>query len=183
MPDDAFADLVRKARGGDPRAAEVLVREYEPAIRREVRLMTTSTKRHIVETVDVCQSVMKSFFIRIAAGQFDVSEPGQLFALLKKMARNKVRERLRKRREDRMPDYEPYSTENDPAWPIVAKDLLENVERRLDSDERLLWQRRREGRSWDEIAAEVGKRPDALKKRYSRAIDRVSQELGLEGLV
>jgi hypothetical protein len=34
----AFADLLRRVRAGDPQAAEDLVRQYEPALRLELRL-------------------------------------------------------------------------------------------------------------------------------------------------
>jgi hypothetical protein len=40
--------------------------------------------------------------------------------------------------------------------------------------------RRALGRSWADIAAEVGGKPDALRLRLSRAADRVAHDLGLD---
>src|SRR5262245_914953 len=45
MSDDAsFQDLIRRVRGGDDAAAAELVRRYEPAIRRVVRLRLTDAR-------------------------------------------------------------------------------------------------------------------------------------------
>jgi len=39
------------------------------------------------------------------------------------------------------------------------------------------------GRDWAQIAAEKGGSAEALRKQLARAIERVSQELGLEGSI
>src|SRR3712207_3852792 len=97
MPDDdSFADLLARVRAGDPAAAAALVRKYEPAIRVAVRahLVDPGLRRHF-DSMDVCQSVLGSFFVRAAAGQYDVGSPAQLVGLLVKMTRNKVAMRAR----------------------------------------------------------------------------------------
>jgi hypothetical protein len=58
--------------------------------------------------------------------------------------------------------------------------LLQEVRRRLTDDERRLADWRAEWREWSEIAAEVGGSAEALRKRLARALDRVSNQLGLE---
>jgi len=40
--------------------------------------------------MDICQSVFASFFVRTAAGQFDIEQPDQLLKLLVAIARNKL---------------------------------------------------------------------------------------------
>src|SRR6516225_7135137 len=66
--DNIFACLIRRLRGGDPRAAEELVREYEPAIRLEVHCRLRDPRlRRAFDSLDVCQSVLASFFVRAAA--------------------------------------------------------------------------------------------------------------------
>ena len=47
---------------------------------------------------------MVSFFVRVAAGQFDLEGPGQLVALLVKMAQNKLAEHTRRHRRASLPD-------------------------------------------------------------------------------
>ena len=70
--------------------------------------------------------------------------------------------------------------ETSPSGRLVWKDLLHEVRRRLTEDERRLADRRAERWEWAEIAAEVGGTPDAVRKRLTRALDRVSNQLGLE---
>ena len=50
-----------------------------------------------------------------------------------------------------------------------------------DSAERQLIELRNAGRDWASIAAELGGTAVALRQQLSRAISRVSAELGLEG--
>src|SRR6476620_5323646 len=91
-----FADLLERVRSGDSDAAFELVRKYETAIRVAVRTRLSDPKlRRQFDSVDVCQSVLASFFLRAAAGQYDLRDPAQLVALLTKMAHNKLAMRAR----------------------------------------------------------------------------------------
>ena len=80
-----YAEFIRRIRQGDEQAAEELVRRYEPEIRLEVRgwlrLRNPGLKR-VFDSMDICQSVMASFFARAAVGDFDLEEPPQLIRLL-----------------------------------------------------------------------------------------------------
>lgn len=88
---DMFTSFLSRIRSGDARAAEELVRRYEPAIRLAVRTrLTDPALRRQFDSVDICQSVLASFFVRAAAGQYDLSDPAQLTALLVRMAHNKL---------------------------------------------------------------------------------------------
>ena len=88
---DDFGELIVRVRAGDQGAATEIVRRYEPLIRREVRLkLENSRLRRVLDSMDVCQSVLASFFVRAAAGQYDLDQPGQLVQLLVKIAQNKV---------------------------------------------------------------------------------------------
>ena len=81
---------------GDQSAAVELVRRYEPAVRRVVRLQMRDPRlRRILDSMDVCQSVLASFFLRAATGQYDLNQPAQLLRLLAVMARNKVASQAR----------------------------------------------------------------------------------------
>src|SRR5215510_13664761 len=91
--DDSDVELFRRVRAGDANAAAELVRQYEPAIRRRVRVwlrLQDPRLQRVFDSMDVCQSVLASFFVRAAAGQYDLQEPGQLIALLFRMARHKL---------------------------------------------------------------------------------------------
>ena len=53
------------------------------------------------------------------------------------------------------------------------------MRRRLTPEERYLAEQRALGRPWAELAAELGKKAEALRKQHDRGIDRVVRELGL----
>src|SRR5262252_3278341 len=105
-PQVSFAEFLRRIRAGDQEAAAELVRLYEPAIRLEIRRrLNDPSLTSLFGSVDICQSVLCSFFVRVAVGQYDLDEPGQLLGLLVAMARNKVafhvRQEHRQRRDSR----------------------------------------------------------------------------------
>lgn len=191
-PDRAdFGDLVRRVRAGDDQAAAELVRQYEPAVRLEVRLrLRDSRLRRNLDSLDVCQSVLASFFVRAAAGQYDLEGPGQLLKLLVTIVRNKVASRARREqaecRDHRRIDpgaveaLEVVDAAPGPSRLAAAKELLHEFRRRLTEEERRLADLRAEGHAWTEIAAEMGGTPDGRRMQLSRAAQRVGRLLGLD---
>lgn len=192
-----FGELLERVRRGDAEAAESLVRHFEPAIRRVVRLRLANLPlQSVVESMDVCQSVMASFFVRMNLGQYELDSPNQLVALLATMARSKLAEQSRhemaqkrdRRRLDRSDDAATNveSGAPSPSRVVQARELLDQVNDRLTDEERELATLRSEGNDWNSIAQIAEQRdgkataPDALRKRLARAIDRVAEELGLE---
>jgi RNA polymerase sigma-70 factor (ECF subfamily) len=191
---NAFRDLIVRVRSGDARAAEELVRRYEPAIRLAVRVrLTDPALRRRLDSTDICNSVLANFFVRAAAGQFELEQPAQLLRLLTTMARHHVTNLALKhhaaRRDCRRlqrgePDAETFVDPGpSPSQVVAHRELVEAVRQKLSPDERRLAEQRALGRSWAEIAADVGGRPDALRMRLARALDRVVAELGLPELV
>jgi RNA polymerase sigma-70 factor (ECF subfamily) len=188
---ELFADFLRRIRAGDERAAAELVERYEPLIRRSIRLrLTDPSLARLVDTTDICQSVLGSFFVRAAAGEYELNEPGQLVALLTRMARNKLASQARRnqaqRRDGRrraagdVNDLDPAGTGTTPSRVLAARDLLDEVRRRLGDEERRLADLRAQGMGWAEVAAAVGGTPDGRRMQLTRALDRVTQELGLD---
>ena len=52
------------------------MRRYEPVVRRLIRLQLEDSKlNRLVDSVDVCQSILASFFLRAQAGQFELEAP------------------------------------------------------------------------------------------------------------
>src|SRR5262245_46415706 len=97
--DSAFGNLIRGVRAGDEQAAVAFVNQYERLVRRQVRWYMTDPKLcRLFDPEDVCQMVLASFFLRAAAGQYEVDRPEQLVRLLTTMTRNKVAWLARKRR-------------------------------------------------------------------------------------
>src|SRR5215218_6622730 len=97
--EQTFHDLIQRVRSGDQDAATELVRRYEPAVRRAVRIRLADTRLgRAFDSMDICQSVMASFFVRTALGQYDLDTPAQLLKLLASMARNKLADQVEKQR-------------------------------------------------------------------------------------
>jgi RNA polymerase sigma-70 factor (ECF subfamily) len=186
-----FEDLIRRVRAWDQEAAAELVRRYEPAIRRAVRFRLAEARLgNLLDSMDVCQSVLKSFFVRAASGQYSLETPEQVQSLLTAMARNKLASQSRKqgtlRRDSRRvsPIGEGGSwlvaPGDSPSAAMVVFDLQQEVQRRLAPDEWQLLELKNQGYDWAAIAARVGGNAESLRKKLARAIDRVIDELGLD---
>jgi RNA polymerase sigma factor (sigma-70 family) len=186
-----FAEFIARIRAGDARAAEELVRTYEPLVRRAVRIRLEDRRlERLFDSMDVCQSVLKSFFVRTAAGQYDLDEPGQLVGLLVAMAGTKLacesrRQHRQQRDQRRVKEGDEAlagvaTTDPSPSRAAAAKDLLAAARERLSAEERALADLRAEGLTWGEVAARVGGTAQARRVQLGRALDRVAGELGLE---
>jgi RNA polymerase sigma-70 factor (ECF subfamily) len=140
--------------------------------------------------MDVCQSVLASFFVRAAAGQYDLTRPEQLVALLVGMARNKLLMQARRfrtggrdvRRVAAAADDAPAIPDRAPGPErhAVGRELLGLLLDRLDAPERELAQRRAVGQTWADIARDLGGTPQAHRMRLARAVDRVGADLGID---
>ncbi len=188
--DSSFRELIQQVRAGDQNAAAELVRHYESAIRRAVRFRLYNPRlRSLCDSMDICQSVLASFFVRTAAGQYDVDTPEQLVKLLTTMARNKLASHARKERvttndvlrlDDLVEASQPQSAEPDPGDEASARELCQEVLMRLSAEERELVELRNRGYDWATRAREKNRTAVVLRKRLSRALDRVLQEVGVE---
>jgi hypothetical protein len=99
------------------------------------------------------------------------------------MALNKLRKLARKHPAPApgLPEsHEPVDRRPGPAQVVAGRELLHEFRGRLSEEERRLADLRSAGRSWAAIAGEVGGTEDAVRKRYARALARVSGELGLD---
>jgi RNA polymerase sigma-70 factor (ECF subfamily) len=187
MHNDPFRQLIERVRQRDAEACEVLVRDYGPVILREARMrLGASQLRSLLDSQDVCQSVLKSFLARVVKGQYQLQEPAQLIGLLVSMTRNKVVDNAR-RETTRRAAYRWHAAESahaatgrmatdreSPEQMAIAHELLETYRRQLVQDEWTLFERRMEGHTWAEISAATGESAGALRKRLRRALDRVA---------
>jgi RNA polymerase sigma-70 factor (ECF subfamily) len=189
--DAEFEHLISRVRAGDSDAAAELVRQYESSVRIVVRarLFDAEMCRQF-DSMDICQSVLASFFVRVAAGQFELQTPAQLVALLTKMAQNKLawhmRYNLQQRRDVRR--MEPKSGEamqrcsnkGDPARQVAAKELLERTWQSMNSDLREIATRRLDGQSWAQVAEAIGGTAGARRMQFERGLDEIAEQLGID---
>ena len=187
-----YEDFIRRIRAGDEQAAADLVRMFEPEIRLEVRTwlrVRDPRLRRLFDSMDICQSVLASFFVRAAVGDFDLDRPEQLAGLLAGIARNKLSEQIkhhqRQRRDVRRVDASAETNDlanssvETPSQRVAGRELLNEVRKRLSEEENRLVDLRSQGRDWASVAAELGGTSEARRKQLARAVERVERELGL----
>ncbi len=189
-PDPSFDELIRRVSSGDEQAAAWLVRDFEPIIRRVLRArLRNAGARREFDSMDICQSVLATFFVRVAAGQYDLKQPDDLIKLLLTMTRNKVAEKMRRqhrlRRDSRrtvdgVEELSLAGRDPSPSSMVAGKELLEEARRRLSKEERQLVELRGQGHSWEEVAASLGGTSGARRNQLARSLDRVAVELRLD---
>jgi RNA polymerase sigma-70 factor (ECF subfamily) len=185
----SFSELIGRVRAGDPEAAAELVQRYEPVLRRTIRVRLRDARlRRLLDSSDICQLVLASFFFRATLGHYELDTPDQLLQLLVVMARHKLAKQIRyqcaQRRDHRR--VEPVPAEEwqlttplaPPSAQLAARELLERIRERLSAAEQRLLELRRQGQDWAEVAATVGGNPEAVRKQLARAIQRVARHLG-----
>ncbi len=188
---ESFEQLIERVRAGDDQAAGDLVRLYEPEVRRFIHFrLTTPALRRLVDSLDICQSVLANFFVHLDKGGLQLEHPDQLRRLLMTMARNKLHDHARRmkaaRRDARRLEMggdaslqHVADAMDGPAEQIMSEELVVALRSRLSDDELYLVDQRFGGRSWSELALELQTSAEALRKRMTRAMDRAATELGL----
>ncbi len=186
-----FARLIRLVRGGDADAAAKLLQQFEPELRIIARAKLNDPQlRRLVDSMDICQSILGNFFFRASAGQFDIESPAQLQQLLAVMIRNKVTDHARRQKAVRrdvgrllnhpVEDVPLANSGDTPSHMVAAKELASAAKKQFTPDELAIIERRIGGASWDEIASELELSPDAVRKQMKRATDRVAKSLGID---
>lgn len=189
--ESSFVSLIERVRRGDNDAARSLLDRYEPVLRRIVAMRLLDRKlRGVVDTEDICQSVLGSFFVRLGLGQYEIDDENDLLRLLATMVRNKVVSKKRRRsletREDvRLSIQERMGvnragSETTPSKSLTYEELVRAAEGMLSSEERELISLRQQGIGWIEIGTRLGAQPECLRKRMARTMDLVIEQLGLD---
>jgi RNA polymerase sigma factor (sigma-70 family) len=182
-----FADFLSRVRAGDDEAARELVRQYEPLIRREVRMLIGDDRlNRAFDSMDVSQSVLASFFKRAEAGNYQIERFEQLAKLLVAMARNKLVSRVRSERrlirDARRLSAEPEVLEQvvdsspSPSEQLARHEELELFKSALSDEERAIYELRTDGLSWAEVAARLGGTGHARRMQFSRGLERLERQ-------
>jgi DNA-directed RNA polymerase specialized sigma24 family protein len=185
-----FDNYLERLRRGDEDATRSFVAKYEPFIRRTLRFrIARASLQSAADSVDVCQSVLGGFLLRLASGDYALATEEDLQRLLVAIANKKFlvlnrRETAAKRDHRQTQSLEDMKNlavvENESKQRIAHADLLHEVTQRLAPDEQILFGWRRDGLAWNQIAEQLSEDVLTLRKRLSRALHRVAVELKLE---
>lgn len=189
---ETLVELIARVRNGDQEAAAQLVMEYEPIVRRVVRLKLGDHRlQRAFDSMDFCQSVLASFFVRAASGEFELKEPSNLINLLATMARNKVvsvtRQEYRHRRDVRRITSSDTQQLNNlhketetPSVILAGKELLMRAAELMNHEEKKISALRAAGLSWDQVAQDIGGTAQARRIQFARTMRRVLNQLGID---
>jgi DNA-directed RNA polymerase specialized sigma24 family protein len=158
-----------------------------------VRARMDARLRSRRESVDVCQSVVKSFVQDFHAGKVAFENEAALAGYLQTVVKNKLADLARmdtalRRGGGRAdaPMYDPV-TGSDNAPPddgagvstvVADAEARERMMATLSDEDRRLFDLRARGLEWDQIAQVTGETSAALRKRWSRMQQRLGDELG-----
>ncbi|MEZ6134955.1 MAG: ECF-type sigma factor [Pirellulaceae bacterium] len=192
MADDQiqFKVFLAAIRSGDAQAAQRLVTQYESLLRREIRFrMRDPRLRRVLDSGDVCQSVLASFFVRATAGQFELNEEHDLLRLLMSMAKRKTAAAARRaysqKRDVRLSlpigEYDqPLRNSHSPSKQVAYAELASLLDQELSAEERKIVALRNDSCTWQQIADHMGGTADKRRIQLSRAVERVCRKLGLD---
>lgn len=196
MPqDDPTLILIQRAKTGDREAVEELYVRYVPRVLAAVRCRLGPELRRKVESWDVLQEVMLESLKTV--DDFDPRSEGAFLHWLSQVALNRIRDMndfFRARKRDMQREQPPAAgsvAEKSPLHEVAVESLptpsqvlmlaedVAQLERALDQlsaeDRELIVSRKLEGRTFGEIAEELGVSADAVRMRTNRALARLVQ--------
>jgi RNA polymerase sigma factor (sigma-70 family) len=175
-----FQKFVEILRGGNAEAVDRLLSDFDPFLRRAIRRrLFDGRARRLVDTGDILQSLLKDFLSRDPTGDAAVSAR-RLRAYLAAAAQYKISKKIRKERRrtaDLEEVSEPASPDPMPCKRAEDRDFIETMRSRLDDHNRRLFDLSRQGRTWRQIADEIGGHPDSLRIQLRRSVASVLTEI------
>ncbi|MCC6511984.1 MAG: sigma-70 family RNA polymerase sigma factor, partial [Pirellulaceae bacterium] len=177
--DEQFVHLMARATSGDIDAQTDICSQYERQVRIVARVLLGAALRPHLDSMDLMQSVHKSLLMGLRDKRFDVSSPEKLVSLACTIVRRKVARKWRINRRQIMLD--THATTHDTleatlhtltpggTTPMEKAALTESIQslcEGLSDVERVMVQRRMEGFTTGEVAAELKIHPVAIRVRW-----------------
>jgi RNA polymerase sigma-70 factor, ECF subfamily len=184
MARDSFADLMGRLRQGEQDAAARLFDGYARRLIGLAYRHLDSRLRQKVGPEDVMQSVLKSFFARQRAGQFELADWDGLWALLVRITLHKcghqveyyraacrdvTREQAALGSDESVHAFQALAAEPSPDEAAHLAELTEEVMKSLGSDrERQIFALSLEGHTPVEISEQVGRTDRTVQRTLAR---------------
>lgn len=194
MDDPRFADLIRRARTGDDSATAELLSRFEPEVRTMVRVRLPRALRSRFDSMDFVQAVWKSVFTGELPnpGVATFADASQFRGFLAGVARNKIfeehrrqtrtkkydiarEERLYVRKGEREVPIDLAGSEPTPSENVQAVDRLGQLVEGRPREEAEIIDLRRQGLTYDEIAAKIGLHERSVRRVIDAARRRMEE--------
>jgi RNA polymerase sigma-70 factor (ECF subfamily) len=170
--ESSFDEVMARLRAGDQDAARQIFQRFAGRLIALAHERLDCLVRRKVDPEDVVQSALKSFFLRYAAGQFDVGDWNSLWGLLVVITLRKCGREIKHfhgpqhdvRREaaaqagsEATDAWEALADEPTPAEAAMLAETIEQVVGELGPRERRVFELRLQGCTVPEISAEVSR--------------------------
>lgn len=177
-------------REGDATAQEELLSHVELILRRYVHHSAGDQLKSLEESTDLSQSLLLGFHMALSRGKVELDNESALRAYLRTMVRNQLANRsdamkAAKRGKGKRPvSLDDEAGLNPPIDNITASvtfrltEMQDRIRQELSPDEEAILEGRLVGRSYPEIAEDLGKSADAVRVMWGRARERL-RERGL----
>ena len=192
MDESGFDDLIRRARAGDGPATAELLSRFEPEVRTMVRVRLPRALRNRFDSMDFVQAIWKSVFTGEVPdpGAATFADESQFRGFLAGVARNKIfeehrrqtrtkkydigrEERLYVRRGEREVPIDVAGSEPTPSENVQADDRLGQLVEGRSPEEAEIIDLRRQGLTYDEIAARIGLNERSVRRVIDAARRRM----------
>jgi DNA-directed RNA polymerase specialized sigma24 family protein len=177
--------LARATTAADPAAREAAFDELLRLLMIYIRAAMGHRLRDHRESIDVCQSIAKSFVGDFEEGRIAFDSEAAVAAYLKKTVRSKLADLARhdnahKRAAHHSPidSHGPATQNPGPRSLIIEVEDKARALGQLTDEERTLIDLRQRGIDWETIAQQLGKDPATLRQQFSRAQRRIAEGAG-----
>jgi RNA polymerase sigma-70 factor (ECF subfamily) len=184
--------LVDRCRAGDEDAAQQLFDHYVNRLLPLARVRLSQRVASRVDAEDIVQSVFRTFFKRLKAGEFQIEEADDLCKLLVRITVHKTLRQIsyhragkrdcnletRQTEESQSQLFQTLGRDPGPEVCVAFLNQLEHFLGQLKPDERQVLELRMQGHSNEEIAQQLG----TYDRKIRRVIERVRTVAEAEGL-
>jgi RNA polymerase sigma-70 factor (ECF subfamily) len=189
--DDSFLDLITRLRAGDSDAAGEIFRRFARRLIGLARLRLDARLQSKVDPEDVVQSALKSFFVRHAGGEFDLSSWDSLWSLLTVITLRKCGHKLeyfqaacrdvqrevtpQRRDDDSSASWEAIAREPRPEEAAELAETVEQLFRDFDAEHRSIFELSLQGCSIPEISSQLNTSERTVYRRLERIKGRLER--------
>ncbi len=186
--EENLAALLARLNAGETEALNEWWERYGSALCRRAHNRLKMRGLHVsVESMDVCQSILLRLVTRIGEGKQAPIDNLEMY--LDRAVTNEIRDLLDRMLADRrdrrrvvgngLEGVDLASDDTTPSQRAFLNEVSAMLREELPPADWQVWELRRQGRTWPEIADQVGEKADSLRIRLERELTRIWKQRGL----